>query len=78
MKQSIDPIIEFLLNPETESLINSLAQNIITDGIPVESNFLILGIALLAVNDAKTMQNPVSSNQFYLSVFNRTIELIGN
>jgi len=78
MKQSIDPIIEFLLNPETESLINSLAQNIITDGIPVESNFLIIGIALLAVDDAKTMQNPTSSNPFYLSVFNRAIELIGN
>lgn len=76
MDKNIDPIIEFLLNSKTESVINSLAQNIIAEGIPENSNFQIMGIALLAVDDAKTMQNPSSSNPFYLSVFNRAKELI--
>lgn len=44
MNENIDPIIEFLLNSETESVINSLAQNIIAEGIPENSNFQIMGI----------------------------------
>lgn len=76
MNLNLDPIIEFLLNSETESVINSLAQNIIAEGIPENSNFQIMGIALLAVDDAKTTNKPNSSNPFYLEVFNRAKQLI--
>ena len=93
LPQGFDQLIYFLLSLDTVSGIKNnfadtcLSISCFAENIPIEEKSFqqmgntkpqIIGIALLAVDDAKTMQNPTSSNPFYLSVFNRAIELIGN
>ncbi len=75
LQPNIDSIIEFLLNAETEKIINDLAQKIIEQGIPQTSTYQLMGIALLAVDDAKTQEHPSSANPIYKAVFDRAKKL---
>lgn len=77
-----DKIIQLLINTDTDSVIDNLAQNILavshfTENIPVgDAKFQLMGITLLAVDDAKTTDRPSSANRIYKAVFDRAKELI--
>lgn len=87
-----DKLIEILLNIDTSKAIDDLAKSIFAascfaENIPIEdktfhqmgdTKFQIIGITLLAVDDAKNTDQPSSANPIYKAVFGRAKELINH
>jgi len=86
-----DQIIQLLLQTDTESEIknnfaaSAYAVSCFAESIPMEDKVFqqmgdtkpqIIGVALLAVDDAKNQEVPDAANPIYRAIFNRAKELI--
>ena len=91
LPQGFDQLIRFLLSLDTVSGIkNNFADTCLSissfaENIPIEEKSFqqmgntkpqIIGIALLAVDDAKTTDRPYSANFIYRAIFDRAKQLI--
>jgi len=75
-KLEFDKVINSLLASDTNEIIKDLADRVVAQGVPDSRDCQIFGIALLAVDDAKTTDRPCSANPIYKAVFDRAKELI--
>ncbi len=91
LPQGFDRLIQFLLRLDTESEIRNsfaascFAVSCFAENIPIEEKSFqqmgdtkpqIIGIALLAVDDAKNTAHPSSANSIYRAIFNRAKQLM--
>jgi len=91
LPQGFDQLIRFLLSLDTVSGIKNnfadtcLSISCFAENIPIEEKSFqqmgntkpqIIGIALLAVDDAKTTDRPYSANFIYRAIFDRAKQLI--
>lgn len=89
LSNEFDELIQALLKINTSNAIDDLARNIYAVSCITENmlknnifeqmkdpKFQVLGIALLAVDDAKTQEHPSSANPIYRAVFDRAKELM--
>ena len=70
-----------LINSDTKTIIERMAQNVLADPESCitamdDPRYRASGIILLAVDDAKTTEQPSSANEFYRLVFYKTKELV--
>lgn len=69
---SPDDIISILLKANTKEFIDSTMANFIVNDQPIETVYQALGIAIIAVNDAKISNNkPSFTHPLYLDAFNK-------